>query len=235
MMIRCLIIDDEEPARNLIRLHLSGLDRFQVIGSLSTAAEALELLQREQADLVFSDIHMPKMSGLDLVRSLPAGPKWILTTAYREHAVEAFEIDVFDYLLKPVTQERFMKAIGKFLDYWDGKAVAQENAKLSPDAFLFFKIGREQVKIILKDILYVEGLADYVKIHTQGKAYIASEKLGGMQELLPANAFTRIHKSFIVAMAHVTGYNADQVFIHTTSLPIGRLYKAGFLKTIQNL
>ncbi|MBE7170358.1 MAG: response regulator transcription factor [Williamsia sp.] len=232
-MIRCLIVDDEEPARELIKLHLSGLEDFEVVASFNNALDAFVLLQKEGIDLVFLDIRMPKVSGLELIRSLKWSPKIILTTAYREYAADAFDWEVFDYLVKPITQERFMKSIAKFMHYWSSQAEARETTKSNDGAYLFFKVGREQVKIMLKDILYIEGLADYIKVHTADKSYIASEKLGFMEEKLPFNLFTRIHKSFIVALDKITSFNADQVMLHDKSLPLGRLFKASFFKTIQ--
>ncbi len=232
-MIRCLVVDDEEPARELIRLHLSGLEDFEVVASLDNALDAFVFLQKNLVDLVFLDISMPKVSGIELLRSLKWSPKVILTTAYREYAAEAFDLEVFDYLVKPLTQERFMKAIAKFMHYWSSRTEDRETAKSNEEAYMYFKVGREQVKILLRNILYIEGLADYIKVHTADRSYIASEKLGFMEEKLPLNQFARIHKSFIIALDKITSFNADQVMLHDKALPLGRLFKASFLKTIQ--
>lgn len=232
-MIRCLVVDDEEPARELIKLHLSGLEGFEVVASLDNALHAFAFLQKHQVDLIFLDINMPKISGLELLRSLKTAPKVILTTAYREHAVEAFELEVFDYLVKPITQERFMKAIARFLHHRSGQAESNELINNNDDAHIFLKVGREQVRVMLKDILYIEGLADYIKVHTPGKSYIASERLSYMEAKLPSGAFIRIHKSFIIALDKITSFNADQVTLDKQTLPLGRLFKAGFLKIAQ--
>jgi DNA-binding LytR/AlgR family response regulator len=228
-MIRCLIVDDEEPARELIRFHLSGLEDFEVVAAHNNALETFSFLQKHPVDLLFLDINMPKMSGLELLRSLKSAPRVILTTAYREHAVEAFELDVFDYLVKPITRERFMKAISKYLLYRSNETGVQEATK-DDDAYLFLKVGRDQVRIFLKDIIYLEGLSDYIKVHTTEKSYVASEKLGLMETSLPTGSFTRIHKSFIVSLDKVTSFNADHVCLNGISLPLGRLFKANFLK-----
>jgi DNA-binding LytR/AlgR family response regulator len=225
-MIRCLIVDDEIPARELIEHHLSALADFEVVASFANGLDAFSYLQKHPVGLAFIDINMPRLSGLELIRSLQTNPKIILTTAYREYAAEAFELDVVDYLVKPITQERFMKAIAKFLQ-------GQETLKNDGEAFLFFKVGREQVKVFLKDIIYIEGFADYIKVHTTSKYYIASEKLGYMEAELPPDSFTRIHKSFIVALDKVSSYTAEQVLLKGTALPLGRLFKAGFLKAVQ--
>jgi len=232
-MIRCLIVDDEEPARELIKLHLSGMDGFEVTASLNNAWDAFTFLQKNTVDIAFIDIRMPGISGLELIRTLKSSPKIVLTTAYREYAAEAFEIDVFDYLVKPITHERFMKMIAKYMHYKSGQALIKDSTKSDDEAYMFFKVGREQVKIYLKDILYIEGLADYIRVHTKEKSYIASEKLGYMEEKLPLNAFARIHKSFIIALDKISSYNADQVILSGKALPLGRLFKAQFLKTIQ--
>lgn len=232
-MIRCLIVDDEEPARELIKLHLSVLEGFEIAASLGNGLDAFTFLQKNPVDVVFLDIRMPKISGLQLVRSLKSSPKIILTTAYREYAAEAFEIDVFDYLVKPITHERFMKAIAKLMHYHSGQPAPNEIRNGEDDAYMFFKVGRDQVKIFLKDIIYIEGLVDYIKVHTRERFYIASERLGYMEEKLPINSFTRIHKSFIIALDKISSYNADQVILDNKVLPLGRLFKAGFLKAVQ--
>jgi DNA-binding LytR/AlgR family response regulator len=232
-MTKCLIVDDEEPARELIKLHLSGLRDFEVIASLNNALDAFAFLQKHTIDLVFLDIRMPRMSGLELVRSLKSKPKIILTTAYREYAADAFDIDIFDYLVKPVTHERFMKAIAKFMHNQGGDAVSREKTKSDDKAYMFFKVGREQVKIFLEDIHYIEGLSDYIKVHTKDRSCIASEKLGYMEEKLPSASFVRIHKSFIISLDKVSSYNASQVIVNDQALPLGRLFKAQFLKILQ--
>ncbi|MES2829786.1 MAG: LytTR family DNA-binding domain-containing protein [Bacteroidota bacterium] len=232
-MIRCLIVDDEEPARELIKLHLAGLEGFEVVASLDNALEAFSYLQKHTVDLVFLDINMPRLTGLELLRSLKTSPKVILTTAYREYGAEAYELDVFDYLIKPITQERFIKAIAKFLHYWNGQTEPKEISKNNEEPYLFFKIGREQVKIHLKEIIYIEGLADYIRVHTAAKSYVASEKLGAMEAKLEPGSFIRIHKSFIIALDKVTSYNSYQVILDDKTLPLGRLFKTGFLRLIQ--
>jgi DNA-binding LytR/AlgR family response regulator len=232
-MIRCLIVDDEEPARELISLHLAGLHDFEVVASLNNALDAFVFLQKNPVDLVFLDIQMPRVSGLEMLRSLKTSPPVILTTAYREYAAEAFEMEVLDYLVKPITQERFIKSIARFLHQQGKQTMATIPAKSDNEAYLFFKVGREQVKILLNDIIYIEGLADYIKVHTTSKSYIASEKLGHMEAKLPPNLFIRIHKSFIIALPKITSFTADHVMLSAKPLPLGRLFKAAFLKAMQ--
>lgn len=232
-MTTCIIVDDERPARDLMQLHLAGLNDFELTATFDNALDAFNFLQRTAVDLIFLDIQMPKLSGLELIKSLKTCPKIILTTAFREHAVEAFELDVLDYLIKPVTQERFMKAISKFTYY---STIHLEKTKIPNSfetAYIFLKVGKEQLRIFLKDILYVEGFKDYIKVHTPGKVFITFERLSYMEEKLPENKFVRIHKSFIVSLDRITKYNAEQIKIGETSLAIGRVFKNGFLKKIQ--
>jgi len=231
-MTKCVIIDDERPARELIRHHLSDLKDFTLLASFENAVEAFNFIQKNTVDLIFLDIQMPKISGLKLIKSLKTAPKVILTTAYREYAVEAFELDALDYLVKPITQERFMKAISKFNYYHNSLREKPHIIDDFNDAYIFLKIGNQQTKIFLKDILYIEGLKDYVKIHTHAKVFVASERLSYMEQKLPENKFSRIHKSFIVALPKITHYTTEQITIGNTSLPIGRVFKNEFLRKL---
>jgi DNA-binding LytR/AlgR family response regulator len=231
-MTKCIIVDDERPARELIELHLSGLKDFVLVASFENAVDAFNFVQQNIVDLIFLDIQMPKISGLELIKSLKTAPKIILTTAYREHAVEAFELDVLDYLIKPITQERFMKAVSKFNYYFNSmieKPQAIDNFK---EAYIFLKTGNLQTKVYLKDILYIEGLKDFIKVHTPAKIIIASERLSYMEQKLPENKFSRIHKSFIVALDKITDYTSEKLTIGNISLPIGRVFKNEFLKKL---
>ncbi|MBD2704850.1 response regulator transcription factor [Spirosoma sp. BT702] len=232
-MTNCLIVDDEAPARALLMEHLSNLAGFTVLASLDNAVDAFTFLQTNPVDLAFLDIQMPKMSGLDLIRSLKTGPKIILTTAYREYAATAFELDVVDYLVKPITQERFMRAVSKYLHHQKSPEVFHQIPSRYEETYMFFKVGRDQTKIFLKDIIFIEGLGDYIKVHTNEKSYIASEKLGYMEVKLPEDKFIRVHKSFIIAWDKLLSYNAEQVHLATDTLPLGRLYKGAFLRKIQ--
>src|SRR4051794_39689424 len=163
-MIKCIVIDDEQPARELIAMHLANLPDFELLASFDNALDGFNFLQKNVVDLLFLDIQMPRVSGLQLIRSLKVCPKIILTTAHREHAVEAFELDVLDYIVKPVTQERFMKAVSK-LNYYN-KAVADKISSPSSfdNAYVFLKVGKGEMKVYLKDIMYIQGLKDYIKV-----------------------------------------------------------------------
>jgi DNA-binding LytR/AlgR family response regulator len=231
-MFTCIIVDDEHPARELIQHYLSSLTNFTLLASFENAVDAFHFLQKNVVDLAFLDIQMPKLSGLAFIKSLQAPPAIILTTAYREYAVEAFELEVFDYLVKPITSERFMKAIAKYNHYQNSLIEKPQKRDDFTNAYLFLKTGREQTKVYLQDILYIEGLKDYVKVHTATKMYVVSEGLSYMEQKLPEHKFSRIHKSFIVAMDKITHYTTEEVAIGTTALPIGRVFKNEFLKKL---
>ena len=232
-MTSCLLVDDEAPARTLLSQHLSTLNGFTIVASIDNTVDAFTFLQTNPVDLVFLDIQMPQMSGLELIRCVKIRPKIILTTAYREYAATAFDLDVLDYLVKPITQERFMRAISKYLQSQDNSALPTPVTSRYEESYIFFKVGRDQTKIFLKDIIFMEGLADYIKVHTREKSYVASEKLGYMAAKLPDDKFIRVHKSFIIAWDKLISYNADQVTLATATLPLGRLYKGAFLRKIQ--
>jgi DNA-binding LytR/AlgR family response regulator len=229
MAYRCLIIDDEPPARELIRAYLEILPDFEVVGMFDNAIDGFIYLQSNEADLLFLDIQMPRMSGLELLKALHKKPEVILTTAFREYAVEAFELEIFDYLVKPISQERFLKAISKFLHFQEiTKSVIPESNAFT-NAYLFLKVDKDQVKVFLNDILYIEGLKDYIKVFTSEGLYVVYERLGYMEAKLPESKFIRVHKSFIVALDKISTYNSDSLRIQQQEIPIGRMYKQGFL------
>ncbi len=213
--------------------HLSELKDFRVLAAVDNAVAAFTFLQANPVDLVFLDIQMPGLSGIELIRSVRNGPNVILTTAYREYAATAFDLNVIDYLVKPITRERFMQSVSKYLHYHSVPELPARHLSTYEQSYMFFKTGREQTKIFLKDILFIEGFADYIKVHTHEKVFIASEKLGYMEEKLPEEKFIRVHKSFIIALDKLTGYTADQLKIAHTILPLGRLYKGAFFRKIQ--
>ncbi len=230
-MTSCIIVDDELPARELISLHLSGLTDFRILKSFENATDAFEFLQKNTVDLIFLDIQMPGVSGLSLIRSLKVIPKIILTTAFREYAIDAFELDVMDYLVKPITSERFMMAISRF--HHQKASIVEHRKDDFRDAYIFLRIGNEQTRVLLSEILFIEAMKDYVKIHTAAKNMLASERLSYMEQKLPEAHFARVHKSFIVSLLHIAGYTTEQVTIGNRTLPIGRVYKNAFIKKLR--
>jgi DNA-binding LytR/AlgR family response regulator len=229
MTYRCLIIDDELPARELMKAYMEVLPDFEVVGLFDNAIDGFIYLQSNEVDLLFLDIQMPRMSGLELLKALHKKPKVILTTAFREYAVEAFDLEIFDYLVKPISQERFLKAISKFLHFQEIAKSVNPEPNAFNNAYLFLKVDKDQVKVFLNDILYIEGLKDYIKVFTNEGLYVVYERLGYMEAKLPESKFIRVHKSFIVAIDKISTYNNDSLKIQQQEIPIGRMYKQVFL------
>jgi DNA-binding LytR/AlgR family response regulator len=230
--IHCLVIDDEPPAREILKQHIAGVEALELAGTCSNAVEAVSFLKEYRVDLLFLDIQMPQLLGTNFIRTLKNPPKVIFTTAYRKYAVEGFELDAVDYLLKPISFERFLKAVNKVLqlDISTVRAampisIQTEKLNEKSNSFLYFRVERKMVKVFFRDILYVEGLKDYIKIVTDTKMIVTKYVLSTLEEMLPANDFLRIHKSYIVAINKIDSYNADSVNIAKHELPIGRLYK----------
>ena len=229
--IHCLIIDDEPPAREILKQHIAGVEALELAGTCSNAVEAVSFLKEHVVDLLLLDIQMPQLLGTNFIRTLKNPPKVIFTTAFRKYAVEGFELDAVDYLLKPISFERFLKAVNKVLQLNISSAQAmptsatKEKQNGESNSFLYFRAERKMVKVFFRDILYVEGLKDYIKIVTDTKTIVTKYVLSTLEEMLPANEFLRIHKSYIVAIYKIDSYNADTIHIAKHELPIGRLYK----------
>jgi DNA-binding LytR/AlgR family response regulator len=234
--IRCLIIDDELPAREILNKHITGVEALELSGICSNAVEAISFLKDSHVDLLFLDIQMPHLLGTDFIRTLKNPPKIIFTTAFRKYAVEGFELDAVDFLLKPISFERFLKAVNKVLQtnlHGDNNTVTpSENHSVSAPPFLYFRADRKMVKVLFSEILYVEGLNDYIKIVTTHKTIITKHLLASLEEMLPASRFARIHKSFIVAFNKIDSFNADSVEVAKKEIPIGRSYKFGLNKIL---
>ena len=225
---KCYIVDDEPLAINVIEQHLSKLDQFEICGTSTDPIEAFNHLKTLRPDLLFLDIEMPDLNGLELIESIEIKPEVIITTAYREYAVEGFEHNVLDYLVKPIPLKRFLKAIDKFLQQ---KGIAQ-NDKRDPPSYIFVKADRKTIKVDLQDILYVEGVKDYVKIVLPNQNILTKISIGNFHELLPQEQFLRVHKSFVVAKNKITAFTAHDVEIGEIEIPIGRVYKEQFLKSV---
>lgn len=226
---RCYIVDDEPLAINVIEQHLSKLDRFEICGTSTDPVEAFSQLQNLHPDLLFLDIEMPELSGLELIETLETKPEVIITTAYRDYAVEGFDHNALDYLVKPIPFPRFLKAIDKFLTLKEGN----EQPESTPYAHILVKADRKTIKVDLRDILYIEGVKDYVKIVLPDQKIMTKVSIGNFHEQLPPGQFLRVHKSFIVAKDKITAFTAHDVEIGKTEIPIGRVYKEEILKLLQ--
>lgn len=236
--IKCLVIDDEMPAREILKKYISSLDSFELSGTCDNAVEALSFLQNHTVDLMFIDIQMPKILGTDFIRTLKNPPRVIFTTAYRKFAVEGFELDAVDYLLKPISFERFLKAVNKVLQVnhhsINSDNTSEENKRDQSNPFLYFRADRKMVKVFLNDILFVEGMKDYIKIVTESKPIISKHLISTLEGMLPKDEFIRIHRSFIAAINKIQSFNSDSVEIGKKKLPIGRLFKHDVERTLKS-
>jgi len=227
--IKCLVIDDEQPARDILRKHIEEVGALELTGSCNNAVEALSFLQSNTVDLLFLDIQMPYILGTNFLRTLKSPPRVIFTTAYRKYAIEGFELDAVDFLLKPIGFDRFLKAVNKILQLDLRSNLPekdkQEGAKEQSQPFLYFRSDRKMVKVLFDDILYIEGLRDYIRIYTSTKAIVTKHLLASLEEMLPADSFLRIHRSYIVSVNKIDSFDSDIVEIAKKELPIGRMYK----------
>ncbi len=224
MKIKCIIIDDEPLAVEVIQAHLSEFSNMELIDVFTNPIEALKRMENNDIDAVFLDINMPKMNGLEFIRSIGLKTNFIVTTAYREYAVESFDLDVLDYLVKPIPFARFLKSINKLSQ----KVLAEIKDDLPKDAkeksFIFLKVNKKLVKVKFEDILYIESLKDYIKVFTIPDNYLVHKSLTGVTEELPSDLFLRIHRSFTVALDKIKEVEGNTVQIDNKRIPIGRKY-----------
>jgi two-component system LytT family response regulator len=234
--MKCLIVDDEPLAQQVMEEFAGRVPFLEIAGKCSSATEAIEVLRTKTIDLILLDIHMPRLSGLDFINSLQNPPQFILVTAYSEYALQGFNVNATDYLMKPVPFERFLKAVTKAYELYTlrGKSVPDNNSP--SERFMLVKSGYQTVKILFDSILYIEGLKDYVKIFTEGKKPVLSLlTMKGLAETLPSNKFMRIHKSYIVAIDRITTLSRNRVMIGEKWIPVGENYRDAFRKQMFNL
>jgi len=234
MEIKALIIDDEPLAREVIKEYSRKLPTLTIAGECGDAICAHQLLQNTPIDLLFLDINMPKLSGIEFLRSFKNPPLVILTTAYSEYALEGFELNVIDYLKKPFSFERFFKAFSKAEEMLLLKQVAKNPIDTdSPISFIFIKSDKKTIKVNIDDICYIEGLGDYIKIYFNDKKIISNLSMKKITELLPNNKFYRIHKSFIVALDKIDSIEGNMIRIKESRLPIGNNFRPDFMQYIR--
>ncbi len=229
MKIRCLIIDDEPLAVRLVSTYCAQVPELEVVATCSSAIDASSILRQQRVDLLFLDIKMPKLLGTDFIRSLSNPPKVILITAYREYALDGYELDIVDYLLKPVSFMRFMKAVEKagrqLSSEWSFSGGSADNGK-GKEPFLYFRINKEMVKVLVNEILFLESRKEYVMLYLEGnKTLLVKQSISSLEKLLSPHRFVRVHRSYMVTTEKVQSYNATQIRIGNHNIPIGRLYK----------
>jgi DNA-binding LytR/AlgR family response regulator len=233
MKFKYLIVDDEPLARKLMATHAAQVEILEQAGQCASAIEATQLIRNQKIDLIFLDIEMPELSGLDFIKTFKNPPAIILVTAHRNFAPEAFDLDVLDYLLKPVSFERFLKSVNKFLDKVSLPAPPGSSSGDSKD-FIYLKANRKDHKIKLDDILYIESLDDYVRVVLNNQTLITHENISTLEQKLPADKFVRIHRSFLISMKYITTISAESVFVAGKELPFGRAFKKLAQQVIYN-
>jgi DNA-binding LytR/AlgR family response regulator len=230
LMINCLVVDDEPIAREGIVEYIKQIDYLDAVAECKNATEAVGLLQRNKIDLIFTDIQMPKLSGIEFVKALANPPLIIFTTAYSEYAMEGFELDVVDYLLKPISFARFLKSAEKAQNYLKAR---NKDISITND-FFFIKCNGKIEKILMADVFYIQAMANYVIIHTQQKKYITYLTFSGIEEQLPAHLFVRIHKSYLVAISSIQTIDGNEVITGLTKLPMSKSYRNEVMDKIES-
>ncbi|HZG01037.1 MAG TPA: response regulator transcription factor, partial [Chitinophagales bacterium] len=228
---KCMIVDDEPLAQQVLQNYIARVPDLKLQHTCRTAMEAFELLHKEKIDLLFLDIHMPVMDGLSFLRSLKNPPSVIFTTAYPEHALEGFDLDAVDYLLKPIPFERFLKAVNKTMEQRRTPQAADGSAPAND--FMFVKADNKLVKVTFADVLFVEAMKDYLRIYMRdGKKIIVHHTMKKMEEVLPSERFIRVHKSYIASLQAIKSISGNMVEVENQELPIGALYKEQLLQRV---
>jgi len=231
LLLKCLVIDDEPLARRAIVDFIAQVDFLVATASCGSALEAQELLNKDKYDLLFLDINMPYLSGIDFLESIQQPPLVIFTTAYSEHALEGYRLQIVDYLLKPIAFKRFYQAALKAKEWYELKNQTKEELKLGDEA-MYIKHEDSYVKIQWTSILYIEGMQNYVKIHTTTKCYIIHQTMVAIEDLLPKEHFFRIHKSYLINLNHMSSIVGNKVIVHKVQLPLARSRKEALLQDI---
>ena len=228
--MKCLIVDDEPLAQEVIENYIARIPHLEVVKKCSDAIQAFEVMKREKIDLIFLDIQMPVIDGLSFLKSVKSIPAVIITTAFPQHAVESYDFDVTDYLLKPISFERFLKAVNKVLDKKNGPTNTESKAE-----FIFLKVDGKLVKVNFSEIMYVEGMKDYLKVFLKDKFYVVHQTMKRFEESLPQQQFVRVHKSYIVSLAAVKTIIGNYIEVNDQHIPIGANYKDELIQLVFKL
>lgn len=233
MKIRCIIIDDEPLAIKIIEDHLKNFNHVEIVCTFNNPLKAFGILEKEKIDLIFLDINMPQISGFDFIENLSYHPLIVITTAYRDHAVKSFELDVFDYLVKPIPFPRFLKTVNKaYQQIHLNRGITDSGVQQDPHIYL--KVSKKLIKVNLCDILVVESLKDYIKVITRLGNYVVHKSLTAISEELPDSNFLRVHRSYIISIADISAIEGTIIEIGDSKVPIGRNYSKSVLKRIFN-
>lgn len=233
--IKCIVVDDEPMAREILISYIEKISNLELVKSCKNALEAFEILNTQKIDLFFLDINMPEVSGLSLAKMIGKESKVIFTTAYRDYAVEGFNLKAVDYLLKPIAFDRFLEAVNTFFDAISIAEVVNENSKKLTSDFFFVRSERKMVKINFDAILYIESLSDYIKIYSIDGTIVTRETITNVEAKLPSQQFLRVHRSFIVSLKSIDSYTNEFVEIAQKAIPMSRKYKEAVLKKLETM
>lgn len=235
MKTRCIVVDDEPLARDLIAGYLDKIDNIELIAQCGNAMEAFQLLKQKTVDLIFLDVNMPQISGVDFIRSLSNPPKVIIISAHKEYALEGFELDVVDYLLKPVSFSRLLKAVDKYFMLSEkSNAIHGSERAGQEDEFIYLKENKKVVKVVLNEIQYIEAMGEYCQVYVEDRRIIPKLSIKNFEEMLSEKDFIRIHKSIMVPLKKVSAFSASTIEINKKKeLPIGRSYKKSVLHALE--
>lgn len=234
MKTRCIIVDDEPLARDLIAGYLEKIDNLELIAQCGNAMDAFQILKEKTIDLIFLDVNMPQITGIEFIRSLRNPPKVIIISAHKEYALEGFELDVVDYLLKPVSFSRLLKAVDKYFILSTKNIQMHGNENQHEDEFIYLKENKKVIKVVLSEIDYIEAMGEYCQVFIEGRRIIPKMSIKAFEELLAEKQFIRIHKSIIVPLKRVTAFSASTIEINKKKeLPIGRSYKKSVLHALE--
>jgi len=230
-VIKCIIVEDETLAQQVLQSHLQMTDRFELLAVCNNALEARDVLNNRDIDLMFLDIQLPGMTGLHFLRTLQNPPLVVLTTAYSEYAVESYEFNIIDYLLKPISFERFCKAVNKIVDGRLLTQPAKERESQSTD-HIFVKSNSKFIKVNFSEIIYIEGMKDYLKVHARDYKLVTLQTMNEMEKILPPRQFMRVHKSYIVAVSHIKSIYGNSIELGNETIPIGVSYKEKVMELV---
>lgn len=226
--IRCLVVDDEPLARDVIENFISRIDNLDLVAKCSSAHEAFNVLHKEQIDLIFLDIQMPEITGIEFLKDLSPAPTVIFTTAYKDHAIDAYNLDAIDYLLKPIEFSRFLKSVNKVYRQSKPNAEIPSNTSIITTDFrpyIYLKVLKKMQKVYLDDILYIESLKSYIKVKTVMKEIIAHRPISSIITELPTSKFLRVHRSFLISIDHIDAFSPTEIELKGNKVPVGRKYK----------
>ena len=231
-VVNSIIVDDEAVARDIIAMHLEKIDRVHVVAECCNAIEALNAISQNTIDLVFLDINMPEVSGIAFAKSLNKTIKVIFTTAYRDYAVEGFDVQAIDYVMKPISYERLLQAVNRYFELNDINTNAVSASEHQD--YIFVRADRQMQKVDFDEIVYVESYSDYIKIHCSSRVIVTRENISAIADKLPNTQFLRIHRSYIVAISHISAFTNEHVTVRNRNLTISRSYKGSVLKRLQS-